>query len=119
MVNIAVFAGFALCVWGALLSDAEFKGLCGYRQLAVWRYRRQKRQDHGNVVATDGKVGGKNGNVAWGCGGVQVARSTAGGWCGQWVCSFYAVVKVLTMRVGIEMVELNYHKDWGVSRREP
>src|SRR5689334_25296772 len=119
MVNIAVFAAFAFCVWGTLLSDAEFKGLCGSWQLDMWRYGRQKRQDHGNVVATDGTVGGKNGNVAWRCDGVQVARSTAGDWCGQRVCSFYAVVKVLTMRVGIETVELNYHKEWGVSRREP
>src|SRR5690242_18527685 len=46
-VNIAVFAAFRFVVGGVLLSDAEFKRLCGPCERDIWCYGWQKRQDRG------------------------------------------------------------------------
>ena len=57
MVNIAVFAAFRMCAGPPFALIAEFKPVCGDRQLDIPRYRRQKWQDRG-----------KNGkDVARGC----------------------------------------------------
>src|SRR5689334_15596042 len=62
-VNIAVFAAFCCVIGGVLLSDAEFKRVCGLRELDVWCYGWQKRHDRGKKWQQSGKVGGKNGKV--------------------------------------------------------
>jgi hypothetical protein len=67
MVNIAVFAAFRFCCGYVLLSNAEFKPFSAPWELDVSHYGWQKRQDRGNDVATDGKVGGKNGKSGMGC----------------------------------------------------
>src|SRR5690348_12587419 len=123
MVNFAVFAAFALCVGGVLLSNAEFKGSCGLRQLDVWCYGWQRWHDRGKK--RQGCGNGWRGWVAkaawWGrrCGHCQDATRTAAGGRGRRVCSRYAVGKVLAMRGGIVDIELKYHEDRGVSRGEP
>ena len=109
MVNIAVFAAFWPRVRGILLPNAAFKPVCASRPLDVSRYGRQKRQDRGKKVATDGKVGGKNGNVVSGSGQVHATTpTTAGGvsWAGL---PRYAVVQAPAAAGGAAMVELNYH----------
>jgi len=44
-VNIAVFAAFAFCIRGDLLSNAAFKPVCRLRERDIARYGWQKRQD--------------------------------------------------------------------------
>src|SRR5690348_3294631 len=54
MVNIAVFATFHIVIEGIVRVTAEFKPVCRSRQLDVWRYGWQKRQEtarSGNEMA--------------------------------------------------------------------
>src|SRR5690242_6243119 len=44
-VNIAVFAAFAFCIRGVLLSNAAFKPVCAAHELDMSCYGRQKRQE--------------------------------------------------------------------------
>jgi len=61
-----------------LLSTAAFKPVCGPLSLDIWRYGWQKRHDRGKKRQRCGKVGGKNGKVSQGCGGVHaVSRAAA------------------------------------------
>ena len=63
-VNIAVFAVFRIHFAGRFVAIAAFKRVCRDRQLDIWRYGRQKRQDRGK----NGKVCG-NGFAVFGEGG--------------------------------------------------
>ncbi|HST88743.1 MAG TPA: hypothetical protein VLJ14_10220 [Ktedonobacterales bacterium] len=63
-VNIAVFAAFWQCAGHAIASNPEFKGICRVRELDVSCYGWQKRQETARGMATDGTVGGNNGNVS-------------------------------------------------------
>jgi len=80
-----------------LCVHAEFMGVCGSRQLDVWRYGWQKRQE----TARCGKVGGKNGKDVGRRWGIQVCVAAgARGWGGH-VWASWAVVQVWAARGGI------------------
>jgi len=80
MVNIAVFAAFACCITGDLLSNRQFKAVCAASERDVSRYGRQRWQDRGKKRQRSGKVGGKNGKDGQGCGGIHAgARAAAMG----------------------------------------
>jgi len=72
MVNIAVFAAFACCIQGILLSNADYKPIWPIHQLDVSCYGWQKRHDRGKKRQGCGKVGGQNGTVLSRCRGIQV-----------------------------------------------
>jgi len=66
---------FQLRVEAILLSNPQFKPVCGSRELDVLGYGWQKRHDRGKKVATDGTVGGKNGTGVSGSSHMHAATS--------------------------------------------
>jgi hypothetical protein len=70
----------------------------------------------GNEVATDGKVGGKNGKDAQGCGDIHVATPVVAMGCARMFLTLYEVVQVLAAPGGTMTIELKYHKERRLSR---
>ena len=108
-VNIAVFAAFQSRVGHVLLSIPQFKPLCALRQLDVSCYGWQKRQDRGKKVATNGKVGGKNGKALMDSGRLHAAKPAVARERDERVYVCMRLFKVLAARGGTVMIELKYH----------
>ena len=70
----------------------------------------------GKEVATDGNMGGKNGNALSDSGHIHAVMPAVARGRGCAIWSRYAVVQVRVVRGGATAIELNYHKDSGVSR---
>src|SRR5690242_4215241 len=108
MVNIAVFAVFHMRFDLRLVPIAEFKPPCAIRQLAVWRYGRQKRQERQRLARL------------WAFPMLSrrpdagLPASAAGVFAGD-----MRLCMVLAARSDVAWIELKYHKENGKSSGEP
>jgi hypothetical protein len=115
LVNIAVFAAFWPRVRHTLLSNAVFKPVCWDRQLDMWRYGWQKRQDRGKngkgrgMILTDS-------DTIWRA-QCAVARR---GWAGMaGIHLNMRLSKVLAAPGGGALIEQKYHREARLSRGWP
>jgi hypothetical protein len=116
-VNIAVFAAFQPRIGGILLSNPEFKPSGVDWRRDMWGSGWQKRQDWGKKWQWMARWAAKAARVRR---VVVVSRRPPSGprldAIGR--LAIYLIVKVLAARGGATIVELNYHKSGGMSRRK-
>jgi hypothetical protein len=110
-VNIAVFAAFWPRVGGGILADAGLQRVCGDRQLDVWRYGWQKRQDVAKKWQRMARPAAKTANLT--------PNPTPRAREGTVRRDRYLVVKVLAGPGGRVLIELIYHELRRWSRRKP